>query len=71
MCTAFERNNPNLKKQQTKECFYFQAAAAAKIAEVRETTRVERIGAHSHIRGLGLDDTLEARHVSTIDSKVC
>jgi RuvB-like protein 2 len=25
------------------------------------TTRIERIGAHSHIRGLGLDDTLEAR----------
>ncbi|VEN56591.1 unnamed protein product [Callosobruchus maculatus] len=40
------------------------AAAAAKIVEVRETTRVERIGAHSHIRGLGLDDSLEARHVS-------
>ncbi|CAH0548738.1 unnamed protein product, partial [Brassicogethes aeneus] len=40
------------------------AAAAAKIAEVRETTRVERIGAHSHIRGLGLDDSLEARQVS-------
>ncbi|KAF7284695.1 ruvB-like helicase 2 rept [Rhynchophorus ferrugineus] len=39
-------------------------AAAAKIAEVRETTRVERIGAHSHIRGLGLDESLEARHVS-------
>lgn len=27
-------------------------------------TRVERIGAHSHIRGLGLDDALEARKVS-------
>lgn len=40
------------------------AVAAAKIAEVRETTRVERIGAHSHIRGLGLNDCLEARHVS-------
>ncbi|CAH1132760.1 unnamed protein product [Ceutorhynchus assimilis] len=40
------------------------SAAAAKIAEVRETTRVERIGAHSHIRGLGLDDCLEARPVS-------
>ena len=24
-------------------------------------TRIERIGAHSHIRGLGLDDALEAR----------
>ena len=27
--------------------------------EVRELTRLERIGAHSHIRGLGLDDALE------------
>lgn len=61
-----KKNSPNLKKQQLNECFDFQAAAAAKIAEVRETTRVERIGAHSHIRGLGLDDTLEARHVSSI-----
>lgn len=32
--------------------------------EVRDPARVERIGAHSHIRGLGLDDTLEARLVS-------
>ena len=32
--------------------------------EVKEITRIERIGAHSHIRGLGLDDTLEARAVS-------
>jgi len=28
---------------------------------VRELTRLERIGAHSHIRGLGLDDGLEPR----------
>lgn len=28
---------------------------------VREITRLERIGAHSHIRGLGLDDTLTPR----------
>lgn len=27
-------------------------------------TRIERIGAHSHIRGLGLDDSLEPRGVS-------
>ena len=33
-------------------------------AEVRDLQRVERIGAHSHIRGLGLDDALEARAVS-------
>jgi RuvB-like protein 2 len=33
-------------------------------SEVKDTTRIERIGAHSHIRGLGLDDALEARNVS-------
>ncbi|XP_046863667.1 ruvB-like 2 [Xenia sp. Carnegie-2017] len=38
--------------------------AAAKVQEVRDITRIERIGAHSHIRGLGLDDVLEARKVS-------
>lgn len=32
--------------------------------EIRDVTRIERIGAHSHIRGLGLDDVLEARSVS-------
>ncbi|XP_026525376.1 ruvB-like 2 isoform X3 [Notechis scutatus] len=39
-------------------------AAATKVPEVRDVTRIERIGAHSHIRGLGLDDTLEPRQVS-------
>ncbi|XP_052067644.1 ruvB-like 2 [Mytilus californianus] len=37
---------------------------AESVKEVREVTRIERIGAHSHIRGLGLDDALEARNVS-------
>jgi RuvB-like protein 2 len=32
--------------------------------EVRDITRIERIGAHSHIRGLGLDDSLEPREIS-------
>eukprot|EP00761_Pharyngomonas_kirbyi_P013646 gb/GECH01013675.1/.p1 GENE.gb/GECH01013675.1/~~gb/GECH01013675.1/.p1 ORF type:complete len:465 (+),score=113.07 gb/GECH01013675.1/:1-1395(+) len=32
--------------------------------EVKDITRVERIGTHSHIRGLGLDDALSARGVS-------
>lgn len=32
--------------------------------EVREVTRLERIGAHSHVRGLGLNDDLEPRQVS-------
>ncbi|PRP88589.1 ruvB-like 2 [Planoprotostelium fungivorum] len=34
----------------------------AKISEAKDLqTRMERIGAHSHIRGLGLNDSLEAR----------
>jgi len=40
------------------------ANAASKVAEVRDVTRIERIGAHSHIRGLGLDDTLDPRQKS-------
>ncbi|KAH9305068.1 hypothetical protein KI387_009472, partial [Taxus chinensis] len=38
--------------------------AELKVSESKDLTRIERIGAHSHIRGLGLDDTLEARGVS-------
>jgi RuvB-like protein 2 len=30
-------------------------------SEIRDASRMERIGAHSHIRGLGLDDRLEPR----------
>lgn len=32
-----------------------------KVATVKDVTRIERIGAHSHIRGLGLYDSLEPR----------
>lgn len=32
-----------------------------KISEVKENSRIERIGAHSHVRGLGLDESLEPR----------
>jgi len=35
-----------------------------KVAEIKDLSRIERIGAHSHIRGLGLDESLEARNVS-------
>lgn len=35
-----------------------------KVTDVKEVTRIERIGAHSHIRGLGLDDSLEPRNIS-------
>merc|ERR1719158_2822011 len=40
------------------------ATDTEKIAEVRDVHRLERIGAHSHIRGLGLDDALDARMAS-------
>ena len=36
----------------------------AKLEQIRDITRIERIGAHSHIRGLGLNDALEPRHTS-------
>lgn len=35
-----------------------------KVLEGKDLTKIERIGAHSHIRGLGLDDGLEARKSS-------
>jgi len=38
--------------------------AAVALPETREVTYLERIGAHSHIRGLGLDDSLEPRQIS-------
>ena len=37
------------------------ANITAPSAELRDITKIERIGAHSHIRGLGLDDRLEPR----------
>jgi RuvB-like protein 2 len=38
--------------------------AVAQVQEIRDITKIERIGAHSHIRGLGLDDALEPRPIS-------
>ncbi|TKY47105.1 RuvB protein 2 [Spatholobus suberectus] len=38
--------------------------AELKLSESRDLTRIERVGAHSHIRGLGLDASLEPRAVS-------
>ncbi|CAL5202446.1 unnamed protein product [Lathyrus oleraceus] len=35
-----------------------------KLSESRDLTRIERVGAHSHIRGLGLDSSLQPRDVS-------
>ncbi|KAG0587455.1 hypothetical protein KC19_2G165400 [Ceratodon purpureus] len=39
-------------------------ATEVKLSESKDLTKIERIGAHSHIRGLGLDDAFEARPVS-------
>jgi len=36
-------------------------ATEVRTTEVKDVTRIERIGAHSHIRGLGLDDALAPR----------
>lgn len=35
-----------------------------KIEEVKSTTKVERIAAHSHVKGLGLNDAGEADPVA-------
>uniref|UniRef100_A0A0E0LMN6 RuvB-like helicase n=1 Tax=Oryza punctata TaxID=4537 RepID=A0A0E0LMN6_ORYPU len=39
-------------------------AELKRLSESRDLTRIDRIGAHSHIRGLGLDFSLEARDSS-------
>ena len=33
-----------------------------KVAQVKDVTRIERIGAHSHIRGLGINESLDPRN---------
>ena len=35
-----------------------------KITQCKDIHRLERIGTHSHIRGLGLNDALDAKMVS-------
>jgi RuvB-like protein 2 len=37
------------------------AKRGVRTEEARDLTRIERVGTHSHIRGLGLDDALDAR----------
>lgn len=44
--------------------------AELKLSETKDLTKIERIGAHSHIRGLGLDDGFEARNVSQVSSLI-
>ena len=38
-----------------------QTGATPKVAEVKDVTRIERIGTHSHIRGLGINESLDPR----------
>jgi len=40
------------------------AGAITTTSEIKDVTKMERIGAHSHIRGLGLDESLEPRQVA-------
>jgi len=47
--------------QSNTNTIQWSQAAYGHNATVRELTRLERIGAHSHIRGLGLDDALTPR----------
>jgi len=37
------------------------ATTANQVSEARDLTRIDRVGAHSHIRGLGLDDNMHPR----------
>ncbi|KAF6715320.1 RuvB-like 2 [Oryzias melastigma] len=59
--------SPVLFEKEALLTFLYSVAAemaTTTVPEVRDITRIERIGAHSHIRGLGLDDALEPRQVS-------
>eukprot|EP00922_Rhytidocystis_sp_ex-Travisia-forbesii_P061908 GHVS01091676.1.p1 GENE.GHVS01091676.1~~GHVS01091676.1.p1 ORF type:complete len:489 (+),score=79.70 GHVS01091676.1:196-1662(+) len=40
------------------------SSSGPRLSEVKDVHRIERIGAHSHIRGLGLTDVLEPRYAS-------
>ncbi len=41
-----------------------EAGGESTSAEIREIAKFERIGAHSHIRGLGLDENLKAKPIA-------
>jgi RuvB-like protein 2 len=43
--------------------FGLSSAGIGRVSEIKDLTHLERCGAHSHIRGLGLDDALEPRQV--------
>jgi RuvB-like protein 2 len=47
------------------------STSGIQMTSVKDTTRLERIGAHSHIVGLGLTDTLEVSSTSTATNSGC
>ena len=53
-----------LTRERSVDCPHSHSRDRPQVAEIRDVARVERIGAHSHIRGLGLDDTLDPRKIS-------
>jgi len=55
-------NLENLLKTTSYKCQH--QVYRLRVQEVKDMTRIERIGAHSHIRGLGLDDSLDPRKIS-------
>ena len=57
-------SSPSLHLNRRTTIIEKKKMAELKLSESRDLTRVERIGAHSHIRGLGLDSSLEPRAVS-------
>lgn len=53
-----------MESQEGREQTGERGMVELKLSESRDLTRIERIGAHSHIRGLGLDSSLNPRSVS-------
>ncbi|KAJ3297309.1 RuvB-like 2 [Borealophlyctis nickersoniae] len=51
-------------QQSQQQATAITTTPGAGLQDAKELTRIERIGAHSHIRGLGLDDALEPRTTS-------
>ena len=53
-----------LEKSYKKQMNFGQVQTTFSSQDAPELTRIERIGAHSHIRGLGLDNCLDPRKAS-------
>ena len=60
---CFEKTEKERKKQEQKQHIFLAMASVGLNLGERDISKLERIGAHSHIQGLGLGDGLEARDV--------